>query len=239
MLNKLASCYRLGMKILIAEDQQDTAALLSAYFTGKNYQVAIALDGNQALQTQENLQPDLILLDVKMPKMDGWQVLQQLREKGVQTPIIMVTAMGTTEDAVRGLSLGADDYLRKPFDLAELEARVNAVLRRSQQSTEINRSEIRLGDLCIDDKRKEVCWKTQRMTLTPKEYGLLFLLASDPGRVFANNEIIAAIWGKESSADHADVKQYVHLLRTKLARIQAPKETIETVKGFGYRLQIW
>lgn len=226
------------MKILVAEDQQDTAALLSAYFAGKGYQVTVSLNGKEALEVQETLQPDLILLDVKMPEIDGWEVLQKLREKGVLTPIIMVTAMGSSEDAVRGLSLGADDYLRKPFDLAELDARVNAVLRRSQH-VETSANEIRLGDLSIDDKRKEIAWQGNSMMLTPKEYGLLYLLASDPGRVFANDEIIKAIWGEESPANQADVKQYVHLLRTKLARIHAPKETIETVKGFGYRLQVW
>lgn len=227
------------MHILIAEDQQDTAGLLSAYFGGKGHQVAVARDGEETLAQVRALQPDLLLLDVIMPKLDGWAVLKTLRNESPQLPVIMLTAMSESEDAVRGLSLGADDYLRKPFDLAELEARVANVMRRSGDAAKPSNGEVMmLGALQIDDRRKEVRWQGSTITPAPKEYGLLFLLASEPGRVFSNNEIIAAIWGEQSNASAADVKQYIHLLRTRLGRIGVPKQVIETAKGFGYRLQI-
>jgi DNA-binding response OmpR family regulator len=219
------------MRVLIAEDDANSLHLLKKYLESKGHQVVGALNGQEALEKCEEQKPEVLLLDVMMPKLDGWAVLQKLRESGVKIPVIMVTAKDSTDDKVRGFSTGADDYITKPFDLREVEARLEAVMRRVSQSPYIQ-----LGVLQIDDERKEVRLQGETIELSPKEYDLLKLLASRPGKVFSHREIIDAIWQDNPYASSEDVKKYVYLLRNKLEKDAEDPKIILTVRGFGYKL---
>jgi DNA-binding response OmpR family regulator len=220
------------MKVLVVEDDADISSVLTFYFEAKGHEVVIARDGLQALErfTCEDL--DLMLLDVMLPKLDGWAVLEAVRAK-CSLPVILLTALGSTDDIVKGLSLGADDYLRKPFEIRELEARIHSVTRRLEQvqdSAVIENAKIR-----IDDRAKVVTVDDEQVTLTPKEYELLKLLANEPGRVFTNEEIINRLW-EGGRATSTDVKQYIYHLRNKIERDPQSPQLIQNVKGFGYKL---
>jgi DNA-binding response OmpR family regulator len=219
------------MRILIAEDDTTSLHLLRKFLEAKGHYVIAARNGQEALDTFSKEKPELVLLDVMMPKLDGWAVLQKLREGGAKTPIIMVTAKDSTDDKVHGFSTGADDYITKPFDLREVAARMEAVLRRVSQSPYM-----KLGALQIDDERKEVRLNEKLIDLSPKEYDLLKLLASKPGKVFSHREIIDSIWQDNQYASSEDVKKYIYLLRNKIEKdIENPKIVL-TVRGFGYKL---
>ncbi len=220
------------MRILIAEDDATSLHLLRKFLEAKGHFVIAAVNGQEALDKCAKEKPELVLLDVMMPKLDGWTVLQKLRESGVKTPVIMVTAKDSTDDKVRGFSTGADDYITKPFDLREVEARIDAVMRRVSQSPYMQ-----LGALQIDDERKEVRLRGRVIDLSPKEYELLRLLASKPGKVFSHREIIDSIWQENPYASSEDVKKYVYLLRNKLEDDVDNPKIIVTVRGFGYRLE--
>lgn len=219
------------MRILITEDDPTSLHLLRKYLESKGHHVVAALNGEEALAKLSDQKPDVLLLDVMMPKLDGWAVLQKLRESGDKTPVIMVTAKDSTDDKVRGFSTGADDYITKPFDLREVEARLEAVMRRVSHSPYIQ-----LGTLQIDDERKEVHLQGRDIELSPKEYDLLKLLASRPGKVFSHREIIEAIWQDHPYASSEDVKKYIYLLRNKLEEDAENPKIILTVRGFGYKL---
>ena len=218
------------MRILVAEDDLNSLNLLRKFLEAKSYQVITASNGQEALDRFTEHKPDMILLDVMMPKLDGWSVLQKIRETA-NTPVIMVTAKDSTDDKVRGLSTGADDYITKPFDLREVEVRVNAVMRRISKSPFMN-----IGQLEIDDERKEVRLHGKRIELSPKEYDLLKLLTSKPGRVFSHREIIDSIWSDSQFASSEDVKKYIYLLRNKIEEDPDDPKFILTVRGFGYKL---
>lgn len=223
------------MKILIAEDELDTLRLLKIYFAAKNHQVIDARDGLEALELFKHERPQLVLLDIMMPTLSGWRVLETIRAES-DVPVLMITALDSSDDAVKGLQMGADDYLRKPFQLDELDARIKAVLRRVR-GADGNHSLLRVGPCRIDDRTKRVTFYDQEVSLSPKEYELLKLLAEDPGRVFSNDQIIARLWPDSTRADHNDVKQYIHLLRNKIESDSARPCWIRTVKGFGYKLE--
>jgi DNA-binding response OmpR family regulator len=220
------------MKVLVVEDDADISSVLTFYFEAKGHEVVTARDGLQALELFTCQDLDLMLLDVMLPKLDGWAVLEAVRAK-CSLPVILLTALGNTDDIVKGLSLGADDYLRKPFEIRELEARIHSVTRRLEQvqdSTVIKCARIR-----IDDRAKEVTIDAEPVALTPKEYELLKLLAGEPGRVFTNEEIISCLWDG-GRATSTDVKQYIYHLRSKIERDPQSPQLIQNVKGFGYKL---
>jgi DNA-binding response OmpR family regulator len=219
------------MRILIAEDDATSLHLLRKFLEAKGHFVIAAMNGQEALDKFSKEKPELVLLDVMMPKLDGWMVLQKVRESGAKTPVIMVTAKDSTDDKVRGFSTGADDYITKPFDLREVEARIEAVMRRVSQSPYMQ-----LGALQIDDERKEVRLGDRVIDLSPKEYELLRLLASKPGKVFSHREIIDAIWRDNPYASSEDVKKYIYLLRNKIEEDVENPKIILTVRGFGYKL---
>lgn len=191
-----------------------------------------APDGAQALEAFVARDPDVVLLDVDMPRMDGWQVLQEIRSMS-SAPVIMLTVFDTTADKVRGLTEGADDYVTKPFDLVEIEARIRAVARR----TGVKAAQIRCGPVSIDDEAKEVRLHGRLVSLSPKEYDLLKLLASRPGRVFSNAEILQAVWPERTGEGTSeDVKKYIYFLRGKIEADPENPRLIQTVRGFGYKL---
>lgn len=223
------------MKILIVEDEPDTLRLLKVYFTAKSHEVMQARNGVEALELFASKLPHLVLLDIMMPGLSGWRVLEAIRAQS-KVPVLLLTALDSPNDAVKGLEMGADDYLRKPFQLDELEARMKAVIRRAQVIKEHH--VLQVGPCHIDDRTKKVTINGEQVALSPKEYELLKLLAGDPGRVFSNEQIIAKLWPDSNRADHNDVKQYIHLLRNKVERRPANPCWIQTVKGFGYKLEI-
>ncbi len=224
------------MKVLIAEDEADTLQLLKVYFSARYNSVVCATNGVEALEVFQTESPDLVLLDVRMPRLDGWRVLESIRTTDESVPVLMLTALDSPENAVKGLNLGADDYLRKPFDLSELDARIQAILRRGKPEEEA--SLLRAGPFRIDDRGKGVTMNGETVNLSPKEYALLGLLATDPGRVFSSKEIIDRLWPDKTRADATDVKQYIHLLRNKIEEDPTQPRWLQTVKGFGYKLEI-
>jgi DNA-binding response OmpR family regulator len=195
--------------------------------------VTTAGDGVDGLTQFNAERPELVLLDIGLPKLDGWAVLEAIRAANV-VPVVVLTALDDTESVVKGLAMGADDYLIKPFDIRELDARIQAIMRRIENNT--NQSSLSVGRIRIDDRSKTVTVGNATLALSPKEYSLLQLLASEPGRVFSSDEIIADLWPDNSRAAASDVKQYVHLLRSKLEKKAHISDPIENVKGFGYRL---
>jgi len=222
-----------GARILVCEDEPDIAEILRRFLTAQGFEVAAEATGEGALARVAASQPDLVLLDVMLPDMDGWQVLSEIRRTS-ERPVILLTALGRVEDKVRGLSQGADDYISKPFDLDEVRARIEAVLRRSKVvPSEGPRIE-------IDDLHKEVRVRGRSIFLSPKEYALLSLLASEPGRVFSTEEILEKVWPKEKNpyAGPQDVQKYAYFLRKKLEADPTHPTLVLTVRGFGYRLAI-
>ena len=218
------------MKILIVDDDADSREILKTCFEARGYQIILAADGMEALKRFTDEKPDLVLLDIMMPKLDGWEVLHYIRAAG-RTPVLMITAKDATEDIVKALSSGADDYIVKPLKLREVEARMTAVMRRVQPA-----ARWRVGELEIDDAQKRVRLGEKEIALSPKEYELLKLLASQPGRVFSDEEIIRHVWPEGSLASATDVKRYIYLVRHKIEEDPKNPKFILTVPGFGYKL---
>lgn len=218
------------MKILIADDDPDSREILQTYLAAKGHQIITAADGLEALKRFTDEKPDVVLLDIMMPKLDGWEVLHYVRAAG-RTPVLMITAKDATDDIVRALAAGADDYIVKPFKLREVEARLEAVMRRLSPA-----AHWRVGELEIDDAQKSVRLHGRTIKLSPKEYELLKLLASQPGRVFSDDEIIQHVWPEGSLASSTDVKRYIYLVRQKIETDPKDPKLIVTVPGFGYKL---
>jgi DNA-binding response OmpR family regulator len=216
------------MRILICEDEPDIITILSSSLIAEGYDVSSASTGEELVRMFPGAPPDLVLLDVKLPGMNGWKVLDWIRTRS-NCPVIMLTAYGRVADKVRGLSRGADDYIAKPFKLVEVRARIEAVLRRSSPAVEQRSLE-------IDDTRKVVILRGKEVALSPKEYALVGLLSSEPGRVFSRQEILSRLWPDNRYATSQDVQKYVYLLRKRLEDDPSHPKFILTVRGFGYRL---
>ncbi len=223
------------MKVMVIEDDPDIRELLTLYFEAKGHDIEIAQDGQEALARLQHSQPDLILLDVILPKLDGWSVLTAVRTQNT-TPVILLTSLNDTDDIIKGLSLGADDYLCKPFEIRELEARIMSIIRRLEPLPEQHC--IHRGPIKIDKRTKSVTVFGDLVSLSPKEFTLLLLLAKDTGRVYTNEEIIAELWDANSRATSADVKQFIYQLRNKIERDSHFPQWIQNVKGFGYKLGV-
>lgn len=221
------------MKILVVEDDARSRDLLVKYLGAKGHAVRTAEDGRRALESVVAQDLDLVLLDVNLPVIDGWGVLAAMR-KFTRVPVIMVTVRDAAPDKVAGLNLGADDYITKPFDLPELDARIQAVMRRYETAAPAG---IRTGELFLDNERKEVLVRGQPVALSPREFELLRVLASRPGKVFSSEEILAAVWPDREGAAAEDVKKYIHMLRGKIERDPAAPRIIVTARGFGYRFE--
>ena len=226
--------------IFVCEDDARIVGLLEDALRSSGYRVQSAGTMEAAKSMLAKWVPDLILLDIILPESNdaGWDLLKWIRDKG-SVPVILVSALSRADDRVRGLRAGADDFISKPFHLEEVLARVEAILRRVQPDTAI--SELRLK---IDDLRKQVSIQGRTISLSPKEYQLLKLLASSPGRVFTSDEILFELWpetekpGERTYADGQDVQKYVYLLRKKLEIDPTDPELVVTVRGFGYRLGV-
>ncbi len=221
-------------KLLIIEDDADLVKALELYFSA-NYEVVTAANGLEGLQALYNEHPDIVLLDIAMPMMDGWEVCRRIRELS-DVPIVILTARVQEDERVRGLRLGADDYVVKPFSLKELEARLEAVLRRAQAAKPIKEGIIFAnGELVIDADRMTVTRQSKELDLTPTELRLLILLAENEGRVLTHRQILEKIWGSEYSDEVDYVKLFIYRLRRKLEVDPEHPRYILSERGIGYR----
>lgn len=225
----------MGNTILVVDDQSSVRQLLQEYLTEQGYRVVIATDGQNAIYTARHEQPDLILLDIMMPKMDGYQFLRQFRQER-QTPVIIVTAREEETDAVLGLDLGADDYVVKPFRMRELLARIRAVLRRREADQE--RFELlRCGPIVVDERSHSVTVDSAPVSLTPIEFDLLATLMRSPGRVFTRSDLVDLLADSGFAGLENTLNVHIRNLRMKVEPDPAHPRYIETVFGVGYRFQ--
>ncbi len=224
-------------RILIVDDDSNICELLRLYFEKDGFQADIVTDGLKALEAFENLKPDLVLLDIMLPGMDGWQICREIRKKS-QTPIIMLTAKGETFDKVLGLELGADDYITKPFETKEVIARVKAVLRRSisQSATPNTLKEVSFDKLSINLTNYELKVDGNSIDTPPKELELIYHLASNPNRVYTRDQLLDEVWGFEYYGDSRTVDVHVKRLREKLEGV-SDKWELKTVWGVGYKFE--
>jgi two-component system copper resistance phosphate regulon response regulator CusR len=223
------------VKILIVEDEAKTGEYLHQGLTEAGFVVDLAKDGVDGLHMAGDQDYDLVILDVMLPGLNGWQVLQRLRERGQQMPAMFLTARDQVEDRVKGLELGADDYLVKPFSFAELLARVRTILRRGRSGTET--TTLRVADLELDLLRRRVARAGRRIDLTAKEFGLLELLMRRHGEVLPRSLIASQVWDMNFDSDTNVIEVAVRRLRSKVDDGQAVK-LIQTVRGMGYVLEI-
>ena len=227
----------MATSVLIVEDDRNIAELLQLYLEKEGYAVTIAADGGQGLEKFRAIQPDLVLLDVMMPVMDGWAVCKAIRETD-KTPIIMLTAKSETDDKVHGLRSGADDYITKPFEMKEVLARIEAVLRRTSGVTAETKSRRLVFDkLVIDMDAFELLVDGKKVDTPPKEMELLFYLASSPNRVYTRNQLLDEVWGFDYFGDSRTVDVHVKRLREKLEVVNE-NWSLKTVWGVGYKFEV-
>jgi two-component system OmpR family response regulator len=225
--------------ILIVEDDQALTEVLKYHLGKEGYDVVTARDGNQALETARKSQPNIILLDVMLPEMDGLEVCRILR-KETMVPILMLTAKDSEIDKVVGLEIGADDYLTKPFSMRELVARIRAMLRRSEMTETTlpdQSTSIRVGKLEIDVARRRADIGGSTLKLTTKEFDLLLFLAQNKGIVFSRAQLLEKVWGYDYPGDTRSVDVHIRWLREKIEANPAKPKYINTVRGVGYKLE--
>ena len=223
-------------KILVVDDDRNICELLRLYLEKEGFETVVANDGEQAVEYANKYTPDLILLDIMLPKLDGWQVCRQIR-KTLETPIIMLTAKGETFDKILGLELGADDYITKPFDTKEVIARVKAVLRRTYDSEKNNMQEVKYDKLRINLTNYELVVDGKSIDTPPKELELIYHLASNPNRVYTRDQLLDEVWGFDYYGDSRTVDVHVKRLREKLENI-SPEWLLKTVWGVGYKFEV-
>ena len=224
-------------KVLVVDDDKNICELLRLYLVKEGFQVVLAGDGEEALARFSAENPDIILLDVMMPRLDGWQVCREIRKKS-ECPIIMITAKGETFDKVLGLELGADDYVVKPFETKEIVARIKAVLRRTGKSAAENDiKEVSYDKLVVNMTKYELKVDGKVVDTPPKELELLYHLASNPNRVYTRDQLLDEVWGFEYYGDYRTVDVHVKRLREKLEGV-SDKWTLKTVWGVGYKFEV-
>ncbi|MDU1414301.1 MAG: response regulator transcription factor [Clostridium sp.] len=221
-------------KILVVDDDKNICEVIKMYLESSGYNVKVANDGREAQEAFSNYKPDLVLLDVMLPYIDGIDVLKWIR-KDSETPVIMITAKGETFDKVLGLELGADDYIVKPFEPKELMARVKAVLRRYTSEGD-SREALTFDNLVIDINSYNVKYNGQEIKMPPKEFELLHFLASNKNRVFTREQLLCEVWGYDYPGDSRTVDVHVKRLREKIAG--GDNWQIETVWGVGYKFEV-
>lgn len=221
--------------ILLVDDEPSIISLAKMYLERDGFQTESVGDGLKALEAVERIRPGLVVLDVMLPGLDGFEVCRRLRGAGNEVPIVMLTARDEDIDKILGLELGADDYLTKPFNPRELAARVKAILRRMEKKTDIASAPMRLGDLEIDSAHHTVTVSGLPVSLRTQEFDLLLTLAGQPGRVFTREQLLEKAWGFDFYGQTRTVDVHIAQLRRKLA---ASRIKIETVTGVGYKLVI-
>lgn len=223
-------------KILVVDDDKNICELLRLYLEKEGYTVAISNEGEEAIAKFNAIKPDLILLDIMLPTLDGWQVCREIRKKS-QVPIIMLTAKGEVFDKVLGLELGADDYIVKPFETKEVVARIKAVLRRTGQNQGEAVKEVKYDKLSINLTNYELKVNGVQVDTPPKEMELIYHLASNPNRVFTRDQLLDEVWGFDYYGDSRTVDVHVKRLREKLEGV-SDKWALKTVWGVGYKFEV-
>ena len=227
----------MNTKVLVVEDDANIAELIRLYLEKDGYEVSHAADGVEAVEKFREFSPNIILLDIMLPKLDGWGVCREIR-KTSDVPIIMLTAKDETFDKVMGLEIGADDYISKPFEMKEVIARIHAVLRRTTQKEASSESNVlRFDNLVIDMDAYQVEIRGERVELPPKELELLNYLASHPNRVFTRNQLLDDVWGFEYFGDSRTVDVHVKRLREKIDGA-SDQWSLKTVWGVGYKFEV-
>ena len=227
----------MAVSVLVVEDDKNIQELLRLYLEKEGYAVTVAGDGGQGLSKFRAIKPDLVLLDVMMPVMDGWTVCKTIRAESA-TPVIMLTAKSETDDKVAGLKSGADDYITKPFEMSEVLARIEAVLRRSDRgSTGKKARRLVYEKLVIDMDAFELIVDGKKVDTPPKEMELLFYLASSPNRVYTRNQLLDEVWGFDFFGDSRTVDVHVKRLREKLEGV-SENWSLKTVWGVGYKFEV-
>lgn len=223
-------------KILIVDDDKNICELLRLYLEKEGFETIVAYDGETALKMVSTQKPNMVLLDIMLPKLDGWQVCREIR-KTSSVPIIMITAKGETFDKVLGLELGADDYISKPFDTKEVVARIKAVLRRTTPEENSDVKEVRYDKLVINLTNYELIVNGVQIDTPPKELELIYHLASNPNRVYTRDQLLDEVWGFDYYGDSRTVDVHVKRLREKLEGV-SPNWSLKTVWGVGYKFEV-
>jgi two-component system OmpR family response regulator len=223
-------------RVLVVDDEENITDLVATALRYEGFEVAVAGDARGALASMETFRPDLLVLDVMLPDFDGFEVARRIGASGRRTPVLFLTARDSTEDKVRGLTLGGDDYVTKPFSLEELVARVRAVLRRTTPTGAAASSRLRFADLEMDDDTHEVWRGGTPIDLTPTEYKLLRYLLHNPRRVLTKGQILDHVWHYDFGGDGNVVETYISYLRKKIDPLGPP--LIQTVRGVGYSLRL-
>ena len=225
----------MARKVLIVEDDTNIAELLHLYLEKEGFETAVAPDGGKGVELFRSFHPDLVLLDIMLPVMDGWSVCKKIRDES-KTPIIMLTAKGETMDKVSGLEMGADDYIVKPFGMKELIARINAVLRRTEIPNDTTKR-LTFDKLVIDLDSYELIVDGKKIDTPPKELELLYHLAATPNRVYTRNQLLDEVWGFDYFGDSRTVDVHIKRLREKVENVSDQWE-LKTVWGVGYKFEV-
>ena len=225
----------MARNILVVEDDRNISELLRMYLEKEGFEVRLAYDGGKAVEEFEKQQPDMVLLDIMLPVLDGWQVCERIRQKA-RTPIIMLTAKSDVTDRITGLEMGADDYLVKPFEMKELMARINAVLRRTEIPDD-TKKRLSFDKLVINLDSYELTVDGKRVDTPPKELELLYHLAATPNRVYTRNQLLDEVWGFDYFGDSRTVDVHIKRLREKVEGISDQWE-LKTVWGVGYKFEV-
>lgn len=225
--------------ILIADDNQDITDVLSAYSTKEGFEPVIACDGEEALLMFNKYNPTVVLLDVMMPKQDGYEVCRQIRSKS-NVPVILITARGEDFERIMGLDIGADDYIVKPFSPSEVMARVRAVLRRMTKKDDFEKSEnmISISNMLINLEEYTLYIDGKKVALTKKEIETMWTLANNPNKVFTRDNLLDSLWGFDYFGDSRTVDSHIKRLRAKLDAVEHPEWAIKTIWGVGYKFEI-
>jgi DNA-binding response OmpR family regulator len=219
------------VNILVAEDNENIRKLIVTYLESDGYEVLSAADGLEALRTMDTESIDLLVADIMMPGMDGYELVKSLRDSGYTLPVLMITAKDEFDDMKQGFASGTDDYMVKPIDLDEMLLRVSALLRRARISTE---KKITIGGLTADSETLSVYGREKSVTLPLKEFMLLFKLMSYPGKIFTRQDLMEKIWGMDNDTEERTVDVHIKRLREKFE--ETPEFSIVTVRGLGYKL---
>jgi two-component system OmpR family response regulator len=223
-------------RLLVVDDEPNIRELLSASLRFAGFEVTTAADGQQAMTAARKERPDLLVLDVMMPGVDGFDVVRRLRSEGVQCPVLFLTARDSTDDKVTGLTLGGDDYVTKPFSLEEVIARIRAILRRHGATTEANAARLSFADIELDDDTHEVWKDGAPVSLSPTEFKLLRYFLQNPGRVLSKAQILDHVWHYDFGGEANVVESYVSYLRRKVDTTEP--RLLHTLRGVGYALRL-